>query len=676
VTQLLAAGTAGPPGFLAELVALVAGAAVIGYLCARARIVPIVGFLVAGALIGPHALGLVRDQELVDAAAEVGVILLLFTVGIEFSLQRLARLVRAVLLGGGVQVLLSVLLTLGVLVAFGVSWQVGLYTGLLVSLSSTAIVMRLLSVRGETTTEHGRLGLSFLVFQDLAVIGMVLVVPVLAGDQGSPSDLALAFLRAGAIVAVVLVVARRIMPRLLEAVARACSPEIFLLTVIAICFGTAYATSLAGVSVSLGAFLAGLIVSESEHSEHAFGEILPLQIIFSATFFVSVGMLLDVGFVVSHLPLLLAAIGLVLAVKLVSAYVATRLLGVAGGTATVVTLLLVQVGEFSFVLERVGRSEGLFPAGLGQDGAQVFVAATVLLMAATPWLHGLGVRLGARRGGRRLLTRVDGASVDDATGPARRGHVVISGYGDAARVVGAELAGAGVPFTVITLNPDGAAEAESLGYDVVRGDSTKQHILRQAGVPAARAVIVADDDETMTHRIATLARLANPDALLVVRPLGRIDLADLAEAGVDKVVEPLRASEQQLSRSLLAELTAPVSAPTSVDVTRIWQLPLAPTGACPHAEAARAVLPDAPGCADCLRTGGTWVHLRLCMSCGHVGCCDSSPNRHARAHFDGSGHPIIRSAEPGDDWGWCYLDELLLQPGGGDPADAAERPSP
>lgn len=203
-------------------------------------------------------------------------------------------------------------------------------------------------------------------------------MPLLGGTDSSASDLALALLRAAGVVAAVLIVARRIMPPLLEVVARTCSPEVFLLTVIAVCFGTAYLTSLAGVSVSLGAFLAGLMVSESRHRSHALGEILPLQILFSATFFVSVGMLLDVGFLVTNLPLVLAALALVLVVKLLTTAAAAIAVRRTRQAVIAVSLLLAQVGEFSFVLERAGRSVGLTPAGLGDDGSQAFIAATVL----------------------------------------------------------------------------------------------------------------------------------------------------------------------------------------------------------------------------------------------------------------------------------------------------------
>ena len=466
---LVAAAAA--PEFFVEIALLVIAGAVIGYLCQRIGLVPIVGFLVAGAVIGPHALGLVPDREMADAAAEVGVVLLLFTIGIEFSLEKLGRIRRLIFLGGGMQVLLATAATTGLCIALGAGWQAAIYTGLLVSLSSTAIVLKLLADRGETTADHGQVGLGLLIFQDLAIVAMVLLVPSLgrasAAGGGSGLEVAWALAKAAALIAAVLLIARRLLPPLLERVAALCAPEVFLLTVMALCFGTAWLTSLAGVSLSLGAFLAGLMVSESRFSEHALSEILPLQIVFSALFFVSVGMLLDLRFLLTNLPLILIAVAAVLVIKVLTTGVSVAALGRGVPVAAASALMLAQVGEFSFVLERAGRDAGLTPAGLGDTGSQAFIAATVLLMVVTPPLTGLGVRLGGRlqarrqrRGVRRLEARVDLAAAAAAL-PRFENHVLVAGYGNAARRLVRVLAGSGVPFLVTTLSPAGADEAEA-----------------------------------------------------------------------------------------------------------------------------------------------------------------------------------------------------------------------
>ena len=659
--MLLAAGE-GPPAFLTQIAALVVAGAVIGYVCARLRIVPIVGFLLAGVLIGPNALAVVREREVIDAAAELGVILLLFTIGIEFSIGRLLSIRRLVLLGGSLQVLSAVGVTTGLLLLAGVELRAAVFTGLLVSLSSTAIVLKLLGDRGATGSPTGQTSLGLLIFQDLAVVAMVLLLPVLGGGEegGGAGGLVRALLTAAAVVAVTLVVARRVMPPVLEAVARACSPEVFLLSVIALCLGTAYLTALAGVSVSLGAFLAGLVVSESRHSAHALGEVLPLQILFSATFFLSIGTLLDVRFLLEEPLLVLAAVALVLVVKSLTTSVAVLATGLGAATAASAGLLLAQVGEFAFVLERLGREEGLSPAGLGEDGSQAFIAATVLLLVATPGLAAGGRWLAARLA-RRAPVAVQDPAADGAETAA--GHVVLSGWGSAARHLATELTGSGVEVVVMTLSPDGAAEAEDAGLRVVRGDSTKAPVLELAGAAEARAVVVGDDEPEQAARIAAVLATAAPRAQVVVLAPHAEAVEELHEAGVADVVLADRTAHERLAQTVLRRLqpSAP-SATTVVDTARVVAFRASQDSACVHASVSRAVVPNAEGCTECLREGSRWVHLRLCTTCGHVGCCDSSPGRHAAAHAGDEDHPVMCSVEPGEDWGWCYLDRTTLEP--------------
>ncbi|HEX8273038.1 MAG TPA: cation:proton antiporter [Longimicrobiaceae bacterium] len=782
----------GAPSFFVEVAALFVAGAAIAYVSARLGLVPIVGFLLAGVAIGPHGLGLVQDQTLVDGAAEVGVILLLFTIGIEFSLEKLARIKRLILGGGALQVGLATAATAGILVALGVDWRAGVFTGFLVSLSSTAIVLKLLADRGETAAPHGEVALALLIFQDVAIIAMVLLVPMLGGAGGGAADVALTLGRAAAIIAVVLLVARRVMPKILEAVAKTCSPEIFLLSVIAVCFGTAYLTSLAGVSLSLGAFLAGLLVSESRFSEHALGEILPLQILFSAVFFVSVGLLLDLGFLFANLPLVAAAVAGVLVIKAATTAASVMALGFRAPVAAASGLMLAQVGEFSFVLERAGREVGLAPAGLPEGGSQAFIATTVVLMVLTPFLTQAGTRLA-----RGLEARGEAASApeesDEAPAhiPRLENHVVVAGYGDAARRLARVLRDSGVPFLVTTLNPGGAAEAEGEGMTVLRGDSSRQRTLQHVGADRAKVLVVADDDPAMAVRIVSVARALNPTLRVVVRTRYISEVEPLRAAGADTVIAEEMESIVQLFGTVLGEYAiapaavqeyesalrgsgyaqlratvdgegagagiaaepAPlpacelgpdcfgvrtvavregaaaagrtvgelglearfgielrevrraggrVPAPDpeaalrpgdelvlsgSADAFRqaadlfradddgagatrtvkpapvqaVELVPRVDAAACGHLAGIRSVFPRTPGgCEECLRIGDAWVHLRVCMTCGHVGCCDSSRNRHAAAHFHDTRHPVMRSFEPGEDWGWCYVDEVTL----------------
>jgi monovalent cation:H+ antiporter-2, CPA2 family len=793
MNYFLAAGAT--PPFFTEAAAVIAAGALVAYVCQRLRLVPIVGFLLAGVLIGPNALGLVRDRAMVDAAAEVGVILLLFTIGIEFSLERLARIKRLIFAGGGLQVGLAVLATTGLLAAFGAGWRAAVFTGFLVALSSTAIVLKVLADKGETGDAHGQVSLGLLIFQDLAIVVMVLLVPTLGGAGDGGAGIVWALAKAGGIIAAVLLVARRVMPRVLESVARTCSPEIFLLTVIAICFGTAYLTSLAGVSLSLGAFLAGLLVSESRFSEHAFSEILPLQILFSAAFFISVGMLLDVRFLALNLPLVAAAVALVLAVKFLTTGASVLALGYKMAVGAAAGLALAQVGEFSFVLERSGRDARLSPVGLGEVGSQTFIASTVVLMVLTPLLMQAGSRLARKieeKHNRRGAEALEGES-SAGHSPDIEDHVIVAGYGQAARRLVRVLKGSRIPYVITTLSPEGANEAEGEGHIVLRGDAGRQRTLRLAGIERAKMVVVADDEPAVARRIAAVARTLNPTARILVRTRYMEEVGRLTEAGADRAiaeeleavvalfsdvlrdyqipVAEIDAHEEAIRRGGYAALlrdraegeepivvcspgrdcfdrrtvtvradspvtTGPLSrllpdaglrikvlevlrdgktlsdlpedfvpwpgdeltleGPTEaftraarlfradeaepsdavekegpadaasnaafIDTERVVRLDVERLStACAHLGEARPVLPSARGCEECLRTGDSWVHLRLCMTCGHVGCCDSSKNRHASKHNAATTHPIIKSLARGEDWAWCYPDGAYLQ---------------
>lgn len=658
--MVLAAGES--PVFLGPVVGLLVAAAVIGYLSVRLRIVPIVGFLLAGVLIGPHQIGLIADTGTVRAAADIGVMLLLFTIGVEFSLTRLASIKRLVLLGGGLQVLLTTALTAAVVMVFGAGWSTAVFTGFLVALSSTAIVLKVLSSSGRTTTVVGQSALGALIFQDLAVVLMVLIVPLFGSGASGGSgiwDLLRALGTAAVVLAVVLVVARKLMPPLLERVARTCSPEVFLLTVVAIAFGTAYLTSLAGVSVALGAFLAGLVVSESRHSAHALGEVLPLQIIFSATFFVSIGMLLDLDVLLRLWWLILLLAVAVIVIKMLGSLAALTAVRVGAPAALAGSLLLAQIGEFSFVLQRTGSQTGLNPAGLGADGEQVLIAVTVALMVATPALAAAGDRFS-----RALLARgpATASSTSQQSATGRDGGVLISGWGPVADGLAATLASRQVPVTVTTLNPDLAAEAQAHGHRVVRGDPIKENVLADAGLHAARLVVICENDNEEAAHIATVIRQLEPSAPLVIRPRDVADAQTLAPTGADHVVDTASAVNTPLTTLVLQRLGLDEPDSAYPNPTVVVQFVPDPTTECPHVSEIQPVLPTTAGCIECLRAGRhDWIHLRTCLQCGHVGCCDSSPGRHASAHATTSGHPIIASAEPTETWGWCFLDQTQLQ---------------
>ena len=553
---------AGPLPFVGELAALFTAGVAVAYLCYKVRLVPIAGFLLAGVVIGPEALGLVRDVDLVAQLAEIGVILLLFSIGVEFSLGQMARLARPIFLGGGLQVGLTIGAVTGGMALLGVGVGPAVFTGFLVSLSSTAIVLKVLGERAETDTPVGRTVLAMILFQDLVIVVMVLLIPALAGEGGSAGDVAWALGKAVLVIAAVLVGARRVVPALLERVAETRRTELFLLAVAAVCLGTAWAVSLAGVSLAIGAFLAGLLVSESDYAEHALSEILPLQTLFTAAFFLSVGMLLDPAFLWANLGLVASVALAVLALKAALAALSARMLGSPLGVSLAVGLTLAQIGEFSFVLALAGAGVGLLPGGV-EAGDQVLIAVTVVLMLATPGLVALGPRLAAV--GRRVESAygaggANAAGAANGTGGHGHGvdledHTVVVGYGLAGRRLGRVLGESGIPYAVSDLNPRSLRDAEATGAPTVYGDASREPILRALGVGRAKLLVVAINDGPATQRIVAVARHLNPTLQIFVRTRFVADVEPLHAAGADIVVpEELETTVRLFSHVLGAYL--------------------------------------------------------------------------------------------------------------------------
>jgi len=541
--MVIAAAVAAPDQlpFLSEMIALFAASAVLAWVCQRLKIVPIVGFLVAGVLIGPFGLGVVQDQALVNATAEIGVILLLFTIGVEFSLQQLASIRRFIVLGGGLQVAATIALVTVVLFAFDVSWKAGVYTGCLVALSSTAIVLKLLLDRGQTDSPAGRISLGILILQDLSVVLMVLLIPVFGVGEASASSVALALLEAVAIIALVLVLGGRLVPRALDWIARERSQELFLLAVVTICFGIAWILALGGVSLALGAFLAGLVVSGSRFREHALGDILPLRTLFTAVFFASVGMLLDLRFVLEQPLLILGVAAAVAVLKIGITSLAVLVLRYPLRMAISVGIGLAQIGEFSLVLEQAGRAAGLSPAGLGDSGHQLFLAVAVFLMAATPLLVSWESRLGPRDSNR-------GADADRTATDGPKDLVLIGGYGIAGRELEQACIDAGIPYRVVDLNPISVADAQALGVPIELGDIGRRAVLEQAGLHRARCLALTVNDRTAATRAAKTARLLRPDLRVIVRVRYASEEQAMREAGADEVVVEEREATERIKQ--------------------------------------------------------------------------------------------------------------------------------
>ena len=542
---------------LGEVVALFVVSVLIAYLCYRIRLVPIAGFLIAGVLIGPGALGLVSDTALIYDLAEIGVILLLFTIGAEFSLEKLGRIKRFVLIGGSLQAMIMVVLVTLVLAAFGIGWRVGVFTSFLVVLSSTVIVLKLFQERAAIDTPAGQVSLGLLIFQDLAMIMMVLFIPALSGEGGSSFDIFVILAKVLIILVLVLVLARRAIPWLLEKIAQTRRQELFLLAVVAVCFGTAWFTSLFGISLALGAFLAGLVVSESRFSGYALSEILPLRTVFNAIFFVSIGMLLDLGFLIDNLMVVIAVAGSVLVLKVIVTTGTVMMLGYPVRIAAFAGFALAQICESSFVLERAGAAVGMTPAGLGGFGEQTFIAVAVLLMVLTPFMMQAGPRFGEWLS-RTPLARSGHEPISPPPLVAElENHVIVIGYGPAGRRLVRVMQTLNIPFVILELNPQTAKEIEQEGLPLLYGDASRIHILELAGIERAKICAVVINDPAAVRRIVEIADFLNPTVQIIARARFITEASSLQAIGADIVVpEELETSVRIFSHVLDAYLVS------------------------------------------------------------------------------------------------------------------------
>ncbi len=501
----------------------------------RLRLPALPGFIVAGMLLGPNALGLVADVRQVESLAEVGVILLLFTVGIEFSLARLRELGRRAAGAALAQVALGVGGAAAAALALGAPWRIALFLGFLAALSSTAIVLKGLADRGELDAPHGRLATAMLIFQDLCVVPMILVLPFLAGRPGGLAGVLLALGKAAGLVIGVVVLARTLVPRALAEIVKTRSRELFLIAVILVGTLTALGTAAAGASLALGAFLAGLVISESDYGHQAMAELLPFRDVFISLFFVTVGMLVDAE-VLRARPLLAAAgTAAVLGGKSVTAALAPALLGYSARTALLAGIAVAQVGEFSFVLARQGHDAALLPDSLYQP----FLAVAVLTMLVTPFLLDAAPPLLERLDRTLPFARLlPGSRPQDIAAAAQplTDHVIIAGYGLNGRNLAAALRALRAPYVIAELNAQTVRQARARGEPAFYGDATRDEILRALGVERARMLVVAISDPAATRRMVRVARTLNPRLYIIARTRYVAEIPELTRLGADVVI--------------------------------------------------------------------------------------------------------------------------------------------
>jgi CPA2 family monovalent cation:H+ antiporter-2 len=461
-------------------------------------------------------------------------VLLLFTIGIEFSFKNLLELKKQFFIGGSLQVALTFAAAFIITMVVGVSVNTAIMAGFLVSLSSTAIVLRLLQEKDEIDSPHGRIIVGILIFQDVISVPMMLLIPFLSGSSGSLlQSIPLLLLEVVGLVVLVIIGTVWLVPKVLYRVARTRSQELFMLSVVVILLAMAWLTSSIGLSLALGAFLAGLIISESQYSHQALGGILPFRYVFTSFFFVSIGMLLDIRFVLANPVVILLAVVVVILVKAFLAGGTTIAMGYQMRSAVLVGFALSQVGEFSFILSKLGVDNGL----LSQDMYQFFLATSILTMALSPFLINLSPRISDVICRLPLPRRFIADTCEArSTSTTAKDHLVIIGYGLNGRNLARAAKSAKVPYAIIEMNPDTVAAEKAKGEPIHYGDATNEKVLEHVNISEARTVVIAISDANATRRITTAVREMNPNVHIIVRTRYLKEMGPLYEMGANEVV--------------------------------------------------------------------------------------------------------------------------------------------
>ena len=542
---------------IAADIAIIVTAGLVGGLIAHLLRQPLIlGYIAAGILLGPvSANAWISDPHGIELLAEVGVALLLFALGIEFSLKELRPVRKIALFGTPIQLLIILGSGLGIGAVQGWPWTESVWFGACISLSSTMVVLKTLQSQGRLGTLSSRVMIGMLLVQDLALVPMLVILPELHDFQASLPDLGLALLRAGLFLGLMVLVGTRLIPRLMILVSRSGSRELFLLTVTALGLGIGYATFKVGLSFAFGAFMAGIVLSESEHNHQALSDIIPLRDIFGLLFFASVGMLLDPVYLKENLLLVL---GLVAVITLVKGLVFAGL-GRAFGYGNVVPLALglfmFQAGEFSFVLGRVGLATG----GIGREMYSSIMSVALLSMFMTPLAAGLTAplyRLIQRRRVREPMQMINLVREE------LHDHVIIVGAGPMGRAVARILGESGLPFVVVELDQHRLEFCRDAGVATIFGDATHPVVLEAAGLNEARLLVVATPAPITTLAVVQHARGLRPDLHLVVRVESDHLIPELAELGVHEMVRPQLEAGIEITRQALTHLDLP---PKEVD---------------------------------------------------------------------------------------------------------------
>jgi CPA2 family monovalent cation:H+ antiporter-2 len=519
------------------------------------RLPSIVSFLVIGMLAGPYGFALIENESSIETFGEIGIMLLLFTIGLEFSFDKLLRSWRIVIIGGLIQLLTTIVAITFVAYNLGIPFLESVIFGFIISLSSTAIIMKILQERREVDTFQGRTLFGILIFQDLAIIPMMLITPLFMGSSGPDMDaLPFGVAKVAGILLIVIILSRWIIPGVLYRVARQRSRELFFITIAGICIVVAWLTNQAGLSFTLGAFVAGLIIGESDYNIDALSHIIPFRDVFAAVFFLSIGMLLNTDTILNSPDLILLTlliVTLIIGIKILTGAFASAVLGMPARVSIITGFALCQVGEFSFVLAKTGLDSGFIPDMV----YQIFLASAIITMAVTPvFMHVAPKAVEAyyRIAPGRAAHDTSPAPAGKDRSPMPADHIIIAGYGITGKSVARAAEITGIPYTVIELKPDIIQREKTARRPFfIFGDAVQEEVLEHAGIHHARALVVVVSEQEAIPRIVHKARHMAPSVYIIARTQHIRNAQYLLDLGADEVVsEEYEAAKEIFTRAL------------------------------------------------------------------------------------------------------------------------------
>jgi CPA2 family monovalent cation:H+ antiporter-2 len=548
---------------LRDLVVVFGCAAPVVYLFHQFKQSPIVGFVITGAIVGPYGLSLINNTDSVRTLATVGVMILLFSLGLEFSLKKLMETRVAVLVAGPLQILGTMAVVLIITWSIGIPLNSGFIYGMLIGLSSTAVFMKMLAERRETDSIHGRIGLGIAIFQDLCTIPFLIAISLLAAERASFASISFALARSVALIALVLIAARYLFPILLRGILQTRSKELFLATSIFMFLGTAYVTANAGVSLGLGSFLAGLVLSESEYGHHIFAEVRPFRDSLNSLFFISIGMLVNPGFIFSNAGWILGITAAIVFGKILIITGAVMACRISLQPALLAGAALCQVGEFSFILLQTAEGLGIISVG----PYQIILACSVISMLMTPVLFSIFRNLISRYL-RNWNPRILPGRFPEAT-PREfdylKDHVIICGFGLSGRNIASVLKANRIPYIIIDMNEQRVRESRKAGEPIMFGDCTSSHILEMAGIRQSRVIVFVISDPFATRLAIAAVRDISRDIVVLTRTKQVEDMDVLWDQGSTEVI----AEEFEATLELMTRILRVYNAPRAMVAAEI-----------------------------------------------------------------------------------------------------------